>query len=88
MGKEASLRHCVYDSITGATREDTTIQPKRYSIEQAQADHPIASPLSAVQVLAHFNHASLKAWMKYAQVGQWHGVVHPLLNGLIVTRIQ
>jgi hypothetical protein len=59
---------------------------KLYNI--MQGNKPIVSLLTAVGVLAHFNHADLKAWMKYAQVGQWHGVLHPLLTDLTIKRIQ
>ena len=59
---------------------------KLYNIQQNGT--PIASLLTSVGILAHFNHASLKAWMKDAQVGQWHGVLHPLLTDLQVKRIQ
>ena len=59
---------------------------KLYNIQQD--GKPVASLLTAVGILAHFNHASLKAWMKYAQVGQWHGVAHPLLTNLQVKRMQ
>jgi hypothetical protein len=59
---------------------------KLYNIQQDNA--PVASLLSSTQVLTHFPHKTLKAWMKYAQVGQWHGVAHPLLNNVSVKRIQ
>jgi hypothetical protein len=62
------------------------IPRKLFNIQQDEK--PVASLLSQTQVLAHFNHKTLKAWMKYAQVGQWHGVAHPLLNNLSVKRIQ
>lgn len=35
----------------------------------------IASLLTQRAVLAKFNHATLKAWMKYALLGQWHGIM-------------
>lgn len=53
-----------------------------------QDDKPVASLLTATQIKAHFNHKSLLAWMKYALVGQWFGVAHPLLTNLTVKRIQ
>jgi hypothetical protein len=34
----------------------------------------IASLLTQRAVLAQFNHATLKAWMKYALLNQWHGI--------------
>jgi len=53
-----------------------------------QRPEPLHSLLTAKQVLASFNHLSLKAWMKVAQVGEWHGIPHPVSTQLKVKRIQ
>lgn len=53
-----------------------------------QKPEPMHSLLTAKQVLASFDHKSIKDWMKTAKVGEWFGIAHPVSTQLRVKRIQ
>lgn len=54
----------------------------------AQRPEPLHSLVTSKQVLASFDHKSIRDWMKTAQVGEWHGIAHPISKELRVKRVQ